>query len=147
MLSKKQKERRAQKLRALPIFTNIVRSQRPSIKNLEKLIRINERSNPPILNSYETDALQLKRQALSKAPNAIEKTMTVEQLFETGCPLWTKPYTADKIFYVIAAQKNLTKKGFTNFNKALFEILKKTEHVFYRESLEELTIKLLNERS
>lgn len=109
MLSKKEKERRAQKLRALPIFTNIVRSQRPSIKNLEKLIRINERLNPPILNSYETDALQLKRQALSKAPNAIEKTMTVEQLCEINNPLWALNISISDIsFYFLGKECGLS---------------------------------------
>lgn len=76
----------------------------------------------------------------------LKKTMSEKQLFETGCPLWTKPYTPNKIFYIIAAQRNLTKQGFTNFNKALYDVIKENEDRFHKESFEELTIRKLNER-
>lgn len=99
------------------------------------------------IHDYPSPGLELKLKELRHNPTAIEKTMTEEQLFETGCPLWTKPYTADKLFYIITAQKNLTKQGYTNFHKALLEAIKEKERTFHRESLEELTIKLLNERS
>ena len=42
MLTEKQKERRADKLRALPIFDRILSDTSPSISNLEKLISINK---------------------------------------------------------------------------------------------------------
>lgn len=98
------------------------------------------------IHDYPDPALELKLKGICHTPTIIEKTMNEEQLFETGCPLWTKSYTSDRIFYVIITQESLTKKGFTNFNKALFEALKEKERTFYRESLEELTIKKLNER-
>lgn len=46
---------------------------------------------------YPSPALKLKLKGMHHVPTAIEKTMSEEQLFETGCPLWTKPYTANRI--------------------------------------------------
>lgn len=97
--------------------------------------------------SYPNPALKLKLKGMRHVPTAIEKTMSEEQLFETSCPLWTKPYTANHILNVIVAQRNLAKQGFTDYNKALYEVLKESERVFHRRSLEELTIEKLNERN
>lgn len=99
------------------------------------------------IHDYPEPSLELKLEGLRYVPTAIEKTMNEEQLFETNCPLWTQNYKPIDIFYVIVAQENLTKKGFTNFNKALFWALKEKERTFHRESLEELTIKKLKERT
>lgn len=90
--------------------------------------------------SYPSPALKLKLKGMCHVPTAIEKTMSEEQLFKTDCPLWTKPYTANRILDVIVAQRNLTKRGFVGFNKALYEALKISIHEFHKESLEELTI-------
>lgn len=95
---------------------------------------------------YPNPALKLKLKGMRHVPTVIEKTMSEEQLFETGCPLWTKPYTPNRIMGVIVAQRNLTKQGFTDFNKALYEVLKESEYTFQKASLEELTIEKLNER-
>lgn len=97
--------------------------------------------------SYPNPALKLKLKGMRHVPTAIEKTMSEEQLFETGCPLWTKPYTANRILNVIVAQRNLAKQGFTDFNKALYEVLKESERTFQTKSLEELTIDKLDERN
>lgn len=96
---------------------------------------------------YPSPALKLKLKGMRHVPTAIEKTMSKEQLFETGCPLWTKPYTPNRILGVIIAQRNLAKQGYTDFNKALYEVLKESERVFHKKSLEELTIEKLNERN
>lgn len=95
---------------------------------------------------YPSPALKLKLKGMCHVPTAIEKTMSEEQLFETGCPLWTKPYTANHILNIIVAQRNLAKEGYTDFNKALFAVLKESERVFHKKSFEELTIEKLNER-
>lgn len=95
---------------------------------------------------YPSPALTLKLKGMRHVPTAIEKTMSEEQLFETGCPLWTKPYTANRILSVLVAQRNLAKQGYTDYNKALYEVLKESERVFHRKSLEELTIEKLKER-
>lgn len=98
------------------------------------------------ITSYPNPALKLKLKGMRHVPTAIEKTMSEEQLFETGCPLWTKPYTANRILSVLVAQRNLAKQGYTDYNKALYEVLKESERVFHRKSLEELTIEKLKER-
>lgn len=115
----------------------------PDVDLLAAYIDVTTKQN----NSYPNPALKLKLKGMCHVPTAIEKTMSEEQLFETGCPLWTKPYTANRILNVIVAQRNLAKQGFTDFNKALYEVLKDSERVFQRSSLEELTIEKLNERN
>lgn len=104
-------------------------------------------ANQSASRDYPSPALKLKLKGMCHVPTAIEKTMSEEQLFETGCPLWTKPYTANRILGVIAAQRNLTKQGYTDFNKALYEVLKECERTFQTKSLEELTIDKLKERN
>lgn len=118
-------------------------SVNPDVELLSAYIDVTTQTN----TSYPSPALKLKLKGMCHVPTAIEKTMSEEQLFETGCPLWTKPYTANHVLNVIVAQRNLTKQGYTNFNKALFEVLKESEYTFHKESLEELTIKKLNERN
>ncbi len=99
------------------------------------------------IHDYPNPALKLKLEGMRYIPTIIEKTMSEEQLFEIGCPLWTKAYTPNQIFYVITAQKNLIKKGFTDFNKVLFDVFKEKERVFHPESIETLTIQKLKERN
>lgn len=118
-------------------------SVNPDVELLSAYIDVTTQTN----TSYPSPALKLKLKGMCHVPTAIEKTMSEEQLFETGCPLWTKPYTANHVLNVIVAQRNLTKQGYTNFNKALFEVLKESEYTFHKESLEELTIKKLKERN
>ena len=118
-------------------------SVNPDVDLLTAYIDVTAKQN----TRYPSPALKLKLKGMRHVPTAIEKTMSEEQLFETSCPLWTKPYTANHILNVIVAQRNLAKQGYTNFNKALFEVLKESEYTFHKESLEELTIKKLNERN
>lgn len=98
MLADKQKERRAYKLRALPLFDKIISDKSPSITELEKLISINERKNEPILTNHDSNALRLKHQALTTEPTAIEKTMSPEQLFNARNPLWASGYTIQELY-------------------------------------------------
>lgn len=117
-------------------------SVNPDVELLSAYIDVTTQTN----TSYPNPALKLKLKGMRHVPTAIEKTMSEEQLFETSCPLWTKPYTANHILNVIVAQRNLAKQGFTDYNKVLYEVLKESERVFHRKSLEELTIEKLNER-
>ena len=116
-------------------------SVNPDVDLLAAYIDVTAKQN----TSDPNPALKLK--GMRHVPTAIEKTMSEEQLFETSCPLWTKPYTANHILNVIVAQRNLAKQGFTDYNKVLYEVLKESERVFHRKSLEELTIDKLNERN
>lgn len=92
-------------------------------------------------------AFQLKLDAINYIPTTIEKTMNEVQLFESGCPLWTKPYTPRQINEILLAQKHVKHQGYSNFTKTLFEAFHKRKHTFYPEDLDTLTIKLLNERN
>lgn len=118
-------------------------SVNPDVDLLTAYIDVTAKQN----TRYPNPALKLKLKGMRHVPTAIEKTMSEEQLFETSCPLWTKPYTANRILNVIVAQRNIAKQGFTDFNKALYEVLKESERVFHRRSLEELTIEKLKERN
>lgn len=109
MLTEKQKERRANKLRALPLFDKIVSEKSPSIAQLEKLISINERKSEPILTIHDTKALLLKYQALTTTPTSIEKTMSIEQLCESNNSLWAKDIPIQElIFYFIYKECGLS---------------------------------------
>lgn len=124
----------------------LLHSTNPNVELLSAYIEATKKYRNNI-HDYPEPALELKLKGMRYAPTTIEKTMSEKQLFETGCPLWTKPYTPNKIFYIIAAQRNLTKQGFTNFNKALYDVIKENEDRFHKESFEELTIKKLKERN
>lgn len=92
-------------------------------------------------------AFQLKLDATNYIPTTIEKTMNEVQLFESSCPLWTNPYTPRQIYKILLAQKRVQNQGYSNFTETLFEAFHKKEHTFYPEELENLTIKLLNEKN
>lgn len=98
-------------------------------------------------DDYHLQASQLKLDALSHIPTAIEKTMNEVQLFESGCPLWAKSYTLRQIDKILLAQKHLTYRGYRNFTETLFDAFHEKERRFHPEELTDFTIKLLNERN
>lgn len=98
-------------------------------------------------DDYHLQASQIKLNALSHIPTTIEKTMNEVQLFESGCPLWVKPYTLRQIDKILLAEKHLQYRGYTNFTQALFEAFHEKENVFHPEDLTDFTVKLLKERN
>lgn len=72
--------------------------------------------------------------------------MNEVQLFESGCPLWVKPYTLRQIYKILVAQKLVKNRGYTNFTQTLFEAFHEKENAFHPEDLTDFTIKLLKER-
>lgn len=94
----------------------------------------------------ELQASQLKLDAISHIPTTIEKTMNEIQLFESGCPLWVKPYKLYQIYEILFAKKHIQNRGYTNFAQTLFEAFHEKENVFHQEDLTDFTIKLLKER-
>ena len=91
-------------------------------------------------------AYQLKLDAVNHVPTIIEKTMNEVQLFESGCPLWTKPYTPRQIYKILLAEKRVKNRGYTNFTQILFDAFHEKEHTFHPGELDDLTIEFLNER-
>lgn len=98
-------------------------------------------------DDYHLQASQLKLDAMSHIPTAIEKTMDEVQLFESSCPLWVKPYTIRQIDKILLAKKHLQYRGYTNFTQTLFEAFHEKENVFHPEDLTDFTVKLLKERN
>ena len=112
MLADKQKERRAYKLRALPLFDKIISDKSPSITELKKLISINERKSEPILTNHDSNALRLKHQALTTEPTAIEKTMSAEQLCESNNCLWANVKPHSQLNHLLSVKYNNSTKNF-----------------------------------
>ena len=124
----------------------LLHSMNPDVDLLSAYIKAAKKYRNTI-HDYPAPELELKLEGMRYAPTTIEKTMSEKQLFETGCPLWTKRYTPNKIFYIIKAQRNLTKQGFTDFNNVLYDVIKENKDRFHKESFEELTIRKLKERN
>lgn len=124
----------------------LLHSMNPDVDLLSAYIKATKKYRNTI-HDYPALELELKLKGMRYIPTAIEKTMNEKQLFETDCPLWTKKYTPNKIFYIIKAQRNLTKQGFTDFNNVLYDVIKENKDRFHKESFEKLTIKKLNERT
>lgn len=45
--------------------------------------------------------IDIKLAATTAAPTALEETMSVEQLFELGSPLWARPYSVSELSFII----------------------------------------------
>lgn len=98
-------------------------------------------------DDYHLQASRLKLDSLSHIPTTIEKTMNEVQLFESGCPLWVKPYTLRQIDKILLAKKHVQYRGYTNFTQTLFDAFHEKENAFHPEDLTDFTIKLLKERN
>lgn len=92
-------------------------------------------------------AFQLKLDAINYIPKIIEKTMNEVQLFESGCPLWTAPYTPRQVYKILLAEKRVKCRGYNNFTQVLFDAFHKKEHSFHPGELDDFIVKLLNERN
>lgn len=54
---------------------------------------------------------RMKLKASKYKPTAMEKTMTVAQLYRADCPLWAMGYSPEQIDIVLMAQQVVTDKG------------------------------------
>lgn len=72
-------------------FDNLKTYRKPTIQELEEFF-----SQPPYDFSTIFHALKLKYRALTTVPSAIEKTMSLYQLYASGSPLWTCDLTAEE---------------------------------------------------
>lgn len=78
--------------------------------------------------TFRYQALQLKYEALTKAPTTIEKTMTPVQLYASGSPLWAYDY---KVITIESLLPHLEDKPKTeeSFNEALEAIHVRTAYI------------------
>ena len=113
----------------------------------DKLKQKAKKYNYDYSENCEGFAYQLKLDAVNHVPTTIEKTMTEVQLFESGCPLWTKPYTPRQIYKILLAKKRVKNRGYTNFTQVLFDAFHEKEHTFHPGELDDFTIKLLKEKN
>lgn len=72
-------------------FDNLKTYKKPTIQELEEFF-----SQPPYAFSTIFHSLKLKYRALITVPSAIEKTMSLYQLYASGSPLWTRNLTAEE---------------------------------------------------
>ena len=45
--------------------------------------------------------IDIKLAATTAVPTALEETMSVKQLFESGSPLWARPYSVSELCFII----------------------------------------------
>lgn len=70
----------------------------PDVESLKTLLETkSDKLNDPITRK----AVERKYRSLAYQPTIVEKTMTPEQLFTAGHPLWAKPYTINEIEFVL----------------------------------------------
>lgn len=85
-----------------PNWWQYARTEEPDIKLLEQLL------NDDVSAFYtknQVQAIQLKYKAMVTEPTIIEKTMSPEQLFNVGNPLWARDYTIQQLYYYYKYRK------------------------------------------
>lgn len=78
-----------------PIWQKYAYDKDPDVGMLKKALE-DERF---LIDNTETrlKALRLKYQAMTTVPTVIEKTMSPEQLYDAGSPLWAREYTVQEL--------------------------------------------------
>ena len=110
-------------------FDNLKTYRKPTIQELEEFF-----SQQPYDFSTIFHALKLKYRALTTVPSAIEKTMSLYQLYASNNPLWTHELTAEEADAVLkhtVGTYKLTEDEFNDrYQKALNgELTKKPFHL------------------
>ena len=77
----------------------LLKQTKPKLDVLGKFLAKVELLNP----SFKTVALQLKYQTLTRELTAIEKTMSLQQLWESSSPFWTEKLTGREVVNVLSA--------------------------------------------
>lgn len=104
----------------------LLEQTKPKLDVLEKFLANVELLNP----SFKTMALQLKYQTLTRELTAIEKTMSLQQLWESNSPFWAEKLTGRKVVNVLRA----------------FSLSEQTQEEFNFESVYDKVTNSLNER-
>lgn len=55
---------------------------------------------------------ELKLEATKTVPTALEETMSVAQLFESGSPLWMQPYSVSELCFIIPMKESIDDEVF-----------------------------------
>ena len=78
-----------------PIWQKYAYEKEPDIELLEKAL---ENDGLLVDKEHSLKAIELKYQAMTTEPTIIEKTMSPEQLFNVGSPLWAREYTVQELY-------------------------------------------------
>ena len=85
-----------------PNWWKFARTTEPDIELLEQLLNDGVSA---YYTSHQIKAIQLKYKAMMVEPTIIEKTMSLEQLFNAGNPLWARNYTIQELYYYFKYRK------------------------------------------
>lgn len=55
---------------------------------------------------------ELKIEATKTVPTVLEETMSVAQLFESGSPLWARPYSISELCFIIPMRESISDEVF-----------------------------------
>lgn len=78
-----------------PIWQKYAYEKEPDIELLKKAL---ENDGLLVDKEHSLKAIELKYQAMTTVPTTIEKTMSPEQLFNAGSPLWASGYTVQELY-------------------------------------------------
>lgn len=56
--------------------------------------------------------IDLKLEATKAVPTILEETMSVAQLFESGSPLWARPYSISELCFIIPMRESISDEVF-----------------------------------
>ena len=99
--------------------------------NLEILKALREHYKKEIEN-YEPNSLDLKIKALETQPTALTLSMTTQQLFESGSPIWAKSLPLQTINYLLSAVKQAQNQGLEKELVSHFNQLFEGEHFYLK---------------
>lgn len=84
----------------IEVGNHLLKQTKPKLDVLEKFLAKVE----PLQNyDLKVNALQLKHETLTRNMTAIEKTMSLQQLWESNSPFWAEKLTGTKVVHVLRA--------------------------------------------
>lgn len=63
-------------------------------------------------DEHTMKVLDLKLAATNVAPTSLEQTMSAEQLFDSGSPLWARPYSISELSFIIPMWESIGDETF-----------------------------------
>jgi hypothetical protein len=72
------------------------------------------KANWNYVSSFESmlEVTELKLEAAKAVPTVLEETMSVVQLFESGSPLWARPYSISELCFIIPMRESISDEVF-----------------------------------
>lgn len=74
--------------------------------------------------------IDIKLAATTAVPTALEETMSVAQLFESGSPLWARPYSVSELCFIIPMWESIGDEPFkqllgqaTDYEKLAYNLI------------------------